>query len=152
MVVDLMCCMTAGIKKEALNLELNPLAIVQRGTVMYLIATGKSLSSGEATEEIRRFALHRFQKAWMRDDAVRIPKGFSLDDYLANGGMGFGNGTMKKISILLRREAGEHLYESRLSEDQIIRELPDGRLEIKATVADTPQLGWWLRALSAEPA
>jgi predicted DNA-binding transcriptional regulator YafY len=137
-------------KKEALNLEIDPLALVQRGPVLYLIATGKSLSSGEATEEVRRFALHRLKKAWLRDENVRRPKGFLLDEFLIQGGMGFGNGKMKKLKAIFTRETGEHLYESRLSEDQKITELPDGRLEVRATVADTPQLEWWLRAVAIE--
>lgn len=137
-------------KKIELNLELDPLAIVQRGAVMYLIATGKSLSSGEATDEVRRFALHRFKKAWLRNEKARRPKGFLLDEFLEKGGLGFGNGKMKKLKAIFTREAGEHLYESRLSEDQKITELSDGRLEVRATVPDTPQLQWWLRAMDAK--
>lgn len=137
-------------KKESLNLELDPLAIVQRGSVMYLIAVGKSLSSRKTTDEIRRFAMHRFKKAWLRDEKARKPKGFVLDEYLAQGGLGFGNGKIKKLKAIFTREAGEHLYESRLSEDQVITELPDGRLQVEATVADTPQLEWWLRGMEAE--
>ena len=137
-------------KKKELNLELDPLAIVQRGAAIYLIATGKSLSSGEATDEVRRFALHRFKKAWLRDEKAKRPRGFVLDEFLHKGGMGFGNGKMKKLKAIFTRETGEQLYESRLSEDQTIRELPDSRLEVKATVADTPQLEWWLKAMGAE--
>lgn len=136
-------------KGEALNLELDPLALVQRGPVMYLIATGRSLTSGRVTDEVRLFALHRFHKAWLRDDRIRRPEGFALDDYLSKGGLGFGNGSLMRLQAVFSREAGEHLYESRLSEDQVIRELPDGRLEVEATVADTPQLKWWLRATGA---
>ena len=134
-------------KKESLNLEIDPLAIVQRGPVLYLIAVGKSLSSGKTTDDIRLFAMHRFQKAWLREEKARKPKGFVLDEYLANGGLGFGNGKMKKLKAIFTKEAGEHLYESKLSEDQVIKELPDGRLEVTATVADTPQLEWWLRGM-----
>lgn len=137
-------------KKEVLNLEIDPLALVQRGPVLYLIATGKSLSSGEVTDEVRRFALHRFKKAWMRDENVLRPKAFILDEFLAKGGMGFGNGEVKKLTAIFMKEMGEHLYESRLSEDQEIIELPHNRLEIRATVADTPQLEWWLKAMQAE--
>jgi predicted DNA-binding transcriptional regulator YafY len=137
-------------KKESLNLEIDPLAIVQRGPVFYLVAVGKSLSSGEATDDIRLFAMHRFKKAWLRDEKVRKPKGFVLDEYLAKGGLGFGSGKMKKLKIILDREVGEHLYESKLSEDQVINELLDGRLEVTATVADTPQLDWWLQGMTAK--
>lgn len=137
-------------KNESLDLELDPLAIVQRGGVMYLIATGRSLATGNSTDEIRRYAMHRFSEVKVRDEKVKRPSGFDLDDYLHKGGMGFGNGKMRKLKAVFPRETGEHLYESRLSEDQNIRELPDGRLEVKATVADTPQLEWWLRAMEAE--
>lgn len=137
-------------KKKALNLELDPLAIVQRGSALYLVAVGKSLSSGKTTDAIRLFAMHRFKKAWLRDEKVRKPKGFVLDEYLAKGGLGFGSGKMKKLKTIFSREAGEHLYESRLSEDQVITELSDGRLQVEATVADTPQLEWWLRAMNSE--
>lgn len=128
-------------KKAALNLEIDPLALVQRGPVLYLIATRQD------AEDVRLFAMHRFRKAWLREEKAHRPKGFVLDEFLAKGGMGFGNGKMKKLKAVFTREAGEHLYESRLSEDQKITELPDGRLEVKATVADTPQLEWWLMAM-----
>lgn len=139
-------------KKEALDLEIDPLALVQRGTVLYLIATGKSLSAGARTDEVRRFAMHRFHSATLRDEKARRPENFDLDEYLAKGGLGFGNGKMIRLKAIFSREAGEHLYESRLSKDQEIKELDDGRLEVTATVADTPQLEWWLRAMGAERA
>ncbi|WP_159556254.1 helix-turn-helix transcriptional regulator [Alcanivorax sp. S71-1-4] len=128
-------------KKENLNLDIDPLALVQRGPVLYLIATRPG------AHEVRLFAMHRFQKAWSRNEKAHKPKGFVLDEFLAKGGLGFGNGKLKALKVVLNREVGEHLYESRLSEDQVIRELPDGRLEVTATVADTPQLEWWLRAM-----
>jgi hypothetical protein len=54
---------------------------------------------------------------------------------------------MKKLKVIFTKDADKHLYESKLSEDQVIKELPDGRLEVTATVADTPQLEWWLRGM-----
>lgn len=132
-------------KQARVDATIDPLALVQRGPVLYLIA------SRDGADEIRRFAMHRVSKAWVREERVKKPAGFDLDQYLARGGMGFGNGgKMKKLKIVLSREAGEHLYESRLSEDQVIRELPDGRLEITATVADTPQLAWWVRGMGVD--
>ena len=130
-------------KKETQTLELDPLALIQRGPVMYLIATRKG------SEEPRIFALHRFHSAALKKEKARRPKTFHLDDYLKQGALGFGNGGTRKLNIVLSREAGEHLYESRLSEDQKITEHPSGTLKICATVADTPQLDWWLRAMGA---
>lgn len=133
-------------KKEVQALELDPLALIQRGPVMYLIATRKG------NEEPRIFAMHRFLAATIKEEDARQPPSFHLDDYLKRGALGFGNGEKKQLKVVLSREAGEHLYESRLSEDQTITERPDGRLEIFATVADTPQLEWWLRAVGAKKA
>lgn len=137
-------------RKEALSLELNPLALVQRGPIIYLIATGKSLKTGQYTDEVRRYALHRFEQIEpIRQKSVR-PKGFKLDSFLALGGMGFGQGKLVRLNIVLDHDKGEHLYESRLSEDQTITELADGRLQVEATVADTPQLRWWLQAMGID--
>jgi predicted DNA-binding transcriptional regulator YafY len=36
-----------------------------------------------------------------------------------------------------------------LSTDQSIEELADGKLRVTATVADTPQLHWWLLGFGA---
>lgn len=131
-------------KKKTLDLEIDPLALVQRGTVLYLIASRRN------AEDVRLFAVHRFHNASLQDERAYHPKGFDLDDYLHQGGLGFGRGRMKKLEAIFTNESGEHLYESRLSEDQVIHELPDGRLKVQATVADTPQLAWWLRAMNAE--
>lgn len=131
-------------KKETQSVELDPLALIQRGPVMYLIAT----RSGNKKPRI--YALHRFRFAVLKEEKARKPKDFHLDSYLKQGALGFGNGGTRRLSIVLSREAGEHLYESRLSEDQKITERPDGTLQICATVADTPQLDWWLRAVGAK--
>ena len=131
-------------KKKKLDLEIDPLALVQRGTVLYLIASRKN------AEDVRIFAVHRFSNALLQDKKAHRPKAFDLDNYLHQGGLGFGRGKMKKLEAIFTSKSGEHLYESRLSEDQVVQELPDGRLKVQATVADTPQLAWWLRAMNAE--
>jgi len=55
-------------------------------------------------------------------------------------------GTSKRITLNfhINKEAGFHLLESPLSEDQQVRE-PKNAYEISATVADSAQLEWWLR-------
>jgi predicted DNA-binding transcriptional regulator YafY len=40
--------------------------------------------------------------------------------------------------------AANHLHETPLAEDQRIGDEADGRVRVRATVADTPQLRWWL--------
>lgn len=43
--------------------------------------------------------------------------------------------------------SGDHLFETPISTDQALVELGDGRLRLKATVADAQQLIWWLLGL-----
>ena len=50
---------------------------------------------------------------------------------------------------VFQADSGAHLFETPLSKDQLIVEMPDGRLQVTATVADTPQLQWWLLGLGA---
>ena len=78
-------------------------------------------------------------------DSVKRPKGFSLKQFIDDGGMGFGEANsinlVARISPMLARE----LEETKLSAHQKIR--PDGGwFLIEATVQDTWQLRWWLLA------
>ena len=49
-----------------------------------------------------------------------------------------------KLNFRIDKEAGFHLLESPLSEDQQVREI-EGAYEITATVIESEQLEWWLR-------
>ncbi|HNH44897.1 MAG TPA: WYL domain-containing protein, partial [Agitococcus sp.] len=50
-----------------------------------------------------------------------------------------------RLKAKFTKVVGDHLYESKLSEDQVITELDDTHLLIEATVKHTQQLVWWLR-------
>ena len=121
------------------ELKLHPLGLVQRGPVTYLIATAFHY------EEPRPFALHRMSAVQNTYDSVKRPKGFSLKQFIDDGGMGFGEATpinlVARISPMLARE----LEETKLSANQRIK--PDGDwFRIEAIVQDTWQLKWWLLA------
>jgi hypothetical protein len=49
-----------------------------------------------------------------------------------------------KLTFCIDKDAGHHLLESPLSEDQQVKELDDA-YEITATVVDSAMLEWWLR-------
>lgn len=117
---------------------LSPLAIVQRGPVTYLIATVFDYL------DICMFDLHRFRKAERLEEPVQRPSDFDLDHYIASGAMGFGDGKKIKLEAIFTREAAEHLYETPLSEDQALRPQNKNYTKLIATVANTPQLTWWL--------
>ena len=119
------------------ELKLHPLGLVQRGPVTYLIATAFHY------EEPRPFALHRMSAVQNTYETVKRPKGFSLKQFIDDGGMGFGEATpinlVARVSPMLARE----LEETKLSASQKIK--PDGDwFRIEATVQDTWQLRWWL--------
>ena len=125
--------------KVAAEYILNPLGIVQRGHVIYLICTRHD------EPKIRLFALQRFNNAEVLKSPVVIPKDFNLDNYLETGALGFGKGETIRLKAKFTKIVGDHLYESKLSEDQVITELDNEHLLIEATVKHTQQLVWWLR-------
>jgi predicted DNA-binding transcriptional regulator YafY len=118
--------------------RVHPLALVQRGPVLYLSCLFYDY------EDARMLPLHRIVAAQVRGEAARCPKHFSLDEQIEKGEWAFGSGKKIKLEAIFRADHGEHLYETPLSKDQGIGVLPDGRLRVAATVADTPQLVWWL--------
>lgn len=116
----------------------NPLGLVQRGKLIYLVCTIKTYA------DLRILALHRVKTAEMMESKVVKPSGFDLDSYLASGAFGWGERKIIKLKLRFDSEAGSHLYETPLSADQRITQLPDGRLQVTATVTDSKQLLWWL--------
>lgn len=123
---------------ESVQYRVHPLAIVLRGQITYLVCT---LNDNTDT---RLLVLHRIESTDALDNLACRPVDFDLDEYLDSGALGFGNGETVKLEAIFTAKAGGHLYETPLSHDQEIEELPDGCLKVVATVRDTPQLRWWL--------
>jgi hypothetical protein len=90
------------------------------------------------------FALHRFESASITDAKARRPKGFDLGSFVRDGWAHYGTGKAIRLEVLFSAAAAEHLAETPLSEDQRIGPEIDGRIRLRATVPDTPQLRWWL--------
>lgn len=155
-------CYTGRNKDMAAEYCLNPIAIVQRGVVIYLLATKVQ----DEKQIIRTFALHRFTEVTVEEAQAVIPDNFDLSAYLESGGMGFAHSLFKdlpdrgkntKITLVFNGKAGTSLTESRLSEDQIVIDDEQHNTQtITATVNLTSQLVWWLRGfgkklISIEP-
>lgn len=134
---------------ETVEWVIHPLVYVQRGSAFYLLC----LINDSA--EVRGLALHRMQSAEVLDRPARKPEGFNHPDDIdrevaRNQGMG-GSHARIRLVARFRREAGLHLQETRLSEDQVVHDR-DGdadHLRITATVNDTAQLRWWLLSFGA---
>ena len=152
---------TRGDKSQASEYTLNPIAIIQRGVIIYLVAT----RTDDLEAIIRTFALHRFASVEILDSAAKTPDDFQLDTYLDAGGMGFSHplfselpnhGKNTAIELQFTKQAGRSLTESKLSDDQTVTLNDDDTLTIQATVNLTSQLVWWLRGfgnglLNAKP-
>lgn len=124
---------------------LHPLAMVQRGTLTYLIATAFRY------QDVRLYALHRFCRATMLDEPVHRPEEFDIDAYIAAGHLHFGDDDCGpiKLKAWVSLDMASYLEESRLSEDQtLIKDETDGYL-LSATVQDSWQLEWWIKSMGS---
>lgn len=120
--------------------RIQPLGLVQRGAVIYLCVRINDY------EDIRLLALHRIREATLTDSPITKPHDLSLDTIIAAGRLDFGKGESIQLELLFTQTAGQHLYETPLSDDQVITIVDDNNLRVTATVRDTPQLIWWLLA------
>ncbi|MGM8897914.1 MULTISPECIES: helix-turn-helix transcriptional regulator [unclassified Psychrobacter] len=148
--LQIKACYTRSNKSEASEYVLNPIAIIQRGVIIYLLAT----RTDDPKAIIRTFALHRFASVEILDSTAVTPNDFHLDSYLDAGSMGFTHpllsqlpdrGKNTPIELRFTKRAGKSLTESKLSDDQIVVFNDDETLTIHATVNLTSQLVWWLR-------
>jgi predicted DNA-binding transcriptional regulator YafY len=118
---------------EAQSLGLNPLGLVNRGPITYLVATAWGYT------DIRIYAMHRFIKASRTYKSSQKPVGFSLDKYIDSGALHFGSGKIIRLKANVSDSLARILLETPLSEDQKI----DGN-KLAATVTVTWQLTWWI--------
>lgn len=116
---------------------------MQRGPVTYIVATLFRY------RDPRLLALHRIKSAVPLEGRALEPPGFDLDDFIRRGHLSFGEGKLIRLKLRFRDGAGDHLYETPLSEDQVIVDRGGGVLDVEVTVAHTPQLEWWLRAFGS---
>jgi len=131
---------SSGVESDYL---LNPLGLVLRSGISYLVASKNDIGN------LGIFVLHRIKRFKMTEDDVVRPEGFDLQEYINEGHMGFnltGANPFEPIQlkVIFDEISVKHLYETKLSEDQKIKELGDGNFEVTATVQETEQLFWWL--------
>jgi len=125
--------------------KVSPLALVVRDSVIYLVCVFDGYS------DLRQLALHRIFRADMLAEVAMRPKGFSIDAYIAEGefGIPFSQKLIRLEAEFLRHVA-IHLQEAPIEKDQTITEVDNGRVLLRATVADTLELRQWLMSFGAE--
>lgn len=133
----------APFKEKAAPYTLHPLSLIQKGGTPYLVATAFDF------RDVRLYALHRMRSARITERTVRVPKGYSIDQYIATGAMEFGSGDVLKLKAEVSDNLGIYLSETPISEDQRI-DYRKGRWLLTAEVRDTWQLHFWILSQGAE--
>lgn len=117
---------------------LNPLGLVQRGHVSYLVASVADYT------DVLLFALHRFTELTLSTNKAKSPPNFVLADYVTQGAMQFGSG--KAITFIARVAPylSRILTEAPIATDMTLTLQADGWYQLTATVFDGWQLQWWI--------
>lgn len=116
----------------------NPLALIFRGTITYLVCTLRDYT------DIRLLSLHRFVETELSDHPRWVPDNFDLDEYIREGHTDFLMGDWIDLELLIDDQIVIHLNESKLTVDQKLIPLDNSKHLFQATVRDTGQLRWWL--------
>lgn len=135
----------AVLAADAKRYRFNPLALVWRDGVFYLLATLFDY------DDVLQFALHRMAHALALDDATVEPVGFDLHHYIvAERQFDIPDGPPARIELRVDDWLARHLSERRLADDQSIDPLRgQSRFRVSATVPLTAALRWWLLSLGA---
>ena len=120
-------------------IKVMPLGLAQQGPRLYLVCRFEGFGNK------RSLALHRIRKAQASTLGFERPAEFDLQKYDDDGRFGFGEGERVRLTFHIENEAGFHLQETPLSQDQQIREVDEDWMEVTATVVDSAMLEWWLR-------
>lgn len=116
---------------------LNPLGLVNRGPVTYLVASRRDKA------DIHLYAMHRFSRAIQLNVDVIRPDNFNLDDFINSGALQFGNGKSIRLKAYIADWLAKYLTETPLSSDQKLVNEGD-KIKLTATVSDSWQLNWWI--------
>lgn len=134
-------CNASG--ETSLDLELHPLAMVQRGQITYLVAKAFHY------DEIRLFTLHRISKALQLSLAVSRPDDFTLNEYLAKGAMEFGDVSEIQLEARVSIGLARLLAETPLAASQQLREAGE-EYDLLVHLKDSWALRWWILGQGAQ--
>lgn len=123
---------------------LDPLAMVQRGSLIYLVAATRT------RPQPFQMLLHRMLSAEILDESAMMIPGFDLDQYIAEGGLNYVLGPPVALVLKLSASAISAVTDTPLAEDQVIEKCEDGWFEVRATVPNTVELRAWMRGFGSE--
>jgi predicted DNA-binding transcriptional regulator YafY len=133
---------------EMKTYQLNPLGLLMRGNVNYLVATKIRF------EQIQCFALHRIKFAEMLEDPTERIDDFDLQAYVDEGKLPFnstGESDYQRINLvaIFDKLSSNHLYEAKLTADQTIEEVSGDQFKLTATLMESDELFWWLQSFGS---
>ena len=126
-------------KHDISEYTIHPLAIVNKHSVIYLVCTLWNY------QNIKQLALHRFESAELQDTNSNTPNDFILSDYVEEDHQ-FAypiSSDLIQLKVLFDVRAGEHLFETPLTENQTLT-AQDDELLLEVEISDTQELRWWL--------
>lgn len=134
-----------GHQGEEKTYILNPLGLVQKGAIIYLICTRHDKT------EVQTFALHRFKSATVLDLRALHPVKFDIDEYIDSGALGFRVDFSQptknvELKLVMHEDDAQYFTESQLSKEQKVEQLNEQLYQVSAVVPFTSQLVWWLRS------
>lgn len=130
---------------EPRQYQVNPLGLVVRDQVIYLVCTLREY------DDIKQLVLGRIHQAELIDMPAREIEGFDLDDYIAQGSFGFFVQPGHVIDLILRVEKTHAItfIERPLHPDQRVLLCDDEQVQLTAQVPDTQELRRWILGFGA---
>ena len=122
------------------QLTLNPLALVQRGLITYLIGTAHPYT------DVRQYAVHRFRQLTLSPTSTEGLRDFNLQAYLRTDALQFGKVEKIAFQAWISEKQARLLRETPLSADMMMTDLGKG-YRVTATISDSWQLQWWILSL-----
>ena len=121
--------------------EVNPLGLVVRDHVLYLVCTMWDY------QDIRQLVLHRIRSAELLDLSATPVKDFNIDKYIEEGEFGYPiERGKKKIKLVadFDRRAARTFIERPLDLNQKVENIDENTVRLTAEVYDTRELRSWL--------
>jgi len=128
-------------KKTAQQYTLSPQGIFIRNGLLYLACK-------IAEYDDFHLPLHRFEEAELLAERSDIPNNLNFHNFVKEKYDYSYPLSAKPITlkVLFEREVAEHLYETKLANNQIMKESKDNRIMLTAKIPDSLELRWWLQS------
>lgn len=125
--------------KPVKQYEMSPLAVVQRGHLLYIVCNLWDYGNPML------MLMHRIKAASLLDKRVEHSASFELDRYLEEGELSYRLGPPICLIADFSPTVAAVFEETPVSSDQRLEPLPDGRIRLSATVANTYDLRAWFK-------